>query len=80
MLHQSVAASDISPIGQTAWRDVANTLEIYDYLLHCGAHVDIANVTRHRDHYWKASTHPENPGPYTTYSIVIREGISHSPW
>jgi len=29
-----------------------NTLEFYDYLLQHGDHVDTANATSHKVHYW----------------------------
>ena len=31
---------------------LANTLEIYDYLLQQGAHVNIANAMHHLTHFW----------------------------
>ena len=40
---------------------LANTLEVYDYLLQHGAHIDIANVTRHMDHYEKTMTSSTKP-------------------
>jgi len=35
------------------WHNLGNTLAVYDYLLQHGAHVDIADATRHRAHYGK---------------------------
>jgi len=34
------------------WSHLVNALEIYDYFLHHGASVDIANATYHTAHYW----------------------------
>jgi len=45
---------------QTAWRSLANMLEIYDYLLQNGAHVDIAKATRHTAYYVTICRHPQN--------------------
>jgi len=41
---------------QTAWRPLANTLEMYESLLLHGAHVHTVNATRHSTHYGKNLT------------------------
>jgi len=41
-------ASCVQFAATSVWRQLGNTLEIYDYLLQHGAHVDVANATRHR--------------------------------
>ena len=67
---------------QTVWRHLGNTLEIYDYLLQHGAHVDIANATRHKAHYGKTRrcAKPQNQ-KYITYSIHCRQRRTKPrPW
>jgi len=45
---------------------MASTLEIDDNLLMHGAHVDIANATRHVTHRVKIWRHPQNQGMLCT--------------
>jgi len=44
------------------------TLEIYDYLLQYGVHIDIANCTRHMVHYVKTRRH--SPSQNWKYSVL----------
>jgi len=55
---------------QTVWRRLGNTLEINDYLLKHGAHVNIVNATATGSIIGK-QRHPQNR-KYMTYSIVVR--------
>jgi len=43
---------------QAVWRHLANTLDIYDYLLEHGAHVDTTTATRYRAQCRKTRRQP----------------------
>jgi len=91
--HEPVAASRMSSLlmpwcticyhcirswSQTAWRHLANTLEIYDYLLQHNTDVGVASAISNGAHCGKTWRHPQNQ-KYIMYFFVVRSGPSHSP-